>query len=69
MDAILHCVRCFADDVVTHVEGGVDPVRDIEIINTELLLSDIENVQAALERVGYDQLLPLLTKSLFIDNL
>jgi len=52
VDAILHCVRCFEDDVVTHVEGGLDPIRDIEIINTELILSDLETVQAALDRVG-----------------
>ena len=40
-DAILEVVRCFEDANVTHVEGGVDPVRDAEIINLELILSDL----------------------------
>lgn len=42
--AIVHVVRCFDDDNVTHVEGGTDPLRDIEIINLELILSDMELV-------------------------
>jgi ribosome-binding ATPase len=46
VDAILQVLRCFEDDDVAHVEGGVDPVRDAELIETELLLADI----AALER-------------------
>lgn len=37
-------VRCFQDENVTHVEGGLDPLRDIEIINTELCLADLETV-------------------------
>ncbi len=45
VDAVLQVVRCFADDNVTHVEGGIDPLRDIEIINTELCLADIETVE------------------------
>ncbi len=48
VDAILHVLRCFDDDDVTHVEGGVDPVRDAELINTELLLADL----ASLEKRG-----------------
>ena len=44
-DAILEVVRCFEDSNVTHVEGGVDPVRDAEIINLELILADLEQVQ------------------------
>ena len=51
-DAIVHVVRCFEDDDVTHVAGSVDPVRDIEIINTELLLADMETVDRALQRVS-----------------
>ncbi len=43
-DAILHMVRIFEDSNVIHVEGGVDPIRDIEIINTELILADLETV-------------------------
>ena len=43
--AIIHVVRCFADDNVTHVEGSVDPVRDAEIIETELLLADLETLE------------------------
>ena len=42
--AIIHVVRCFDDEDVTHVEGGVDPVRDAELIETELLLADLETL-------------------------
>ena len=42
-DAIIHVLRCFDDDNVTHVDGSVDPVRDKEIIDTELQLKDLEN--------------------------
>lgn len=45
VDAILHVLRCFEDDDVSHVEGGVDPVRDAELINTELLLSDLASLE------------------------
>ncbi|MGB1582087.1 MAG: GTPase, partial [Nevskiales bacterium] len=41
-DAIAHVVRCFEDDDVIHVSGSVDPIRDIEIIHTELVLADLE---------------------------
>ena len=51
VDAIVHVVRCFEDPDVTHVMGGVDPVRDREIINLELVLSDLQNVEKRLERV------------------
>ena len=42
VDAIVEVVRCFDDENITHVEGKTDPIRDIEIINTELILSDLE---------------------------
>ncbi len=45
VDAIVHVVRCFDDDNVVHVDGGIDPVRDIETIETELILRDIETVE------------------------
>lgn len=45
VDAIIHVLRCFDDDDVTHVEGGVDPVRDAEIIETELMLADLESLE------------------------
>ena len=44
-DAVAHVVRCFEDPDVTHVEGGVDPVRDAEIIDTELMLADLESLE------------------------
>jgi len=44
-DAIAHVVRCFHDDDVVHVAGNVDPISDIEVINTELALADLETVQ------------------------
>ncbi len=47
-DAIAHVVRCFENDDVVHVSGGVNPVSDIEIINTELALADLESVERAL---------------------
>lgn len=51
VDAIAHIVRCFEDDDITHVEGGVDPIRDIEIINTELCLADLEVVEKRLAKL------------------
>tara|TARA_B100001971_G_scaffold133172_1_gene122945 strand:- start:455 stop:1555 length:1101 start_codon:yes stop_codon:yes gene_type:complete len=48
--AIIHVVRCFNDDNVTHVEGSVDPVRDAEIIETELLLADLESLGKQYEK-------------------
>ncbi|MBK9444648.1 MAG: redox-regulated ATPase YchF [Betaproteobacteria bacterium] len=49
-DAIVHVVRCFADDNVIHVSGSVDPLRDIEIIDTELALADMATVEKAINR-------------------
>ena len=49
-DAIVHVVRCFSDDNVIHVSGGVDPLRDIEVIDTELALADMASVEKALNR-------------------
>ncbi|HSJ15574.1 MAG TPA: redox-regulated ATPase YchF [Longimicrobiales bacterium] len=51
VDAIVHVVRCFEDSDVLHVMGDVDPVRDREIINLELVLADLQNVEKRLERV------------------
>jgi ribosome-binding ATPase len=49
-DAIVHVVRCFADDNVVHVAGKVDPISDIEVIDTELALADLASVEKALAR-------------------
>lgn len=51
VDAVAQVVRCFEDSNITHVEGGLDPLRDIEIINTELCLADLETVERRAERV------------------
>ncbi len=51
VDAVLHVVRCFEDPDVIHVDGSVDPVRDIEIIDLELLLKDEETLKAKFDRV------------------
>lgn len=51
VDAILHVVRCFDDDDVIHVDGSVDPLRDIEVIDLELMAKDQDTVQSRLERV------------------
>ena len=50
VDAIVHVVRCFEDENIIHVDGSVDPVRDVETIETELLLADIEMIERRLER-------------------
>jgi ribosome-binding ATPase len=49
-DAIVHVVRCFDDPDVVHVEGGADPLRDIEIINLELILADMEMVERRIDK-------------------
>ena len=49
-DAVVHVVRCFADDNVVHVSGKVDPLHDIEVIDTELALADMSTVEKALNR-------------------
>ena len=51
-DAIIHVLRCFDDDNITHVDGSIDPVRDKEIIDTELQLKDLETVEG---RIGKEQ--------------
>jgi len=51
VDAVAQVVRCFEDENVTHVEGALDPLRDIEIINTELCLADLDTLEKRLERV------------------
>ncbi|MBV8780824.1 MAG: redox-regulated ATPase YchF [Phycisphaerae bacterium] len=50
VDAILHVVRCFAGTDILHVEGTVDPIRDIDTIDTELMLADLETVSASLDK-------------------
>jgi ribosome-binding ATPase len=50
VDAIVHVVRCFEDTNVVHVEGSVDPIRDIEVIDLELILADLESVEKRRER-------------------
>ena len=51
-DAIVHVVRCFADDNVIHVDGSVDPVRDIETIDLELIFADLEVLERRMSKVG-----------------
>jgi len=45
VDAIIHLVRCFEDSDTTHVEGSIDPIRDMDIINTELMLADLDSLE------------------------
>lgn len=52
VDAILHIVRCFENPDVVHVHGSVDPIRDIEVINTELILADIQTVSNRADKVA-----------------
>lgn len=51
VDAVAHVVRCFDDSNVVHIDGKVDPIRDIEIINLELIFADLESLEKRLERV------------------
>jgi len=50
VDAIVHVVRCFDDDDIIHVAGSVDPLRDIDIINLELILADLAQIEKRIER-------------------
>ena len=69
VDAILHTVRCFEDENIVHVDGSVDPVRDIETIETELILSDLEILDRRIDKAAkmakgdkkYDAEVKLLT--------
>ena len=54
VDAIIHVVRCYENENVTHVEGSIDPKRDIEIIETELMLKDIETVSKRIDKIKRD---------------
>src|SRR3954463_8992230 len=54
VDAIVQVVRCFEDENIHHVAGTIDPIRDIETINTELVMADLEGVQKKIERVAKD---------------
>jgi GTP-binding protein YchF len=73
VDAIVHVLRCFEDDDITHVEGRIDPVADAETIETELMLSDLESLERRTEQMrkratGKDKdaaaLLPVMEASL-----
>src|SRR5262245_32747297 len=52
VDAILHVVRCYEDENVVHVEGNIDPLRDIETIDTELMLADLQSVEGMVDRAA-----------------
>lgn len=52
VDAIIHVLRCFEDENVTHVEGSVDPVRDAEVVETELMLADMESLDKQIENIS-----------------
>jgi GTP-binding protein YchF len=51
-EAIVHVLRCFEDENIVHVEGSVDPIRDAEVIETELLLADMESLEKQIDNVG-----------------
>ena len=52
VDAIVHVVRCFEDGDVTHVEGKIDPIADIETIETELMLADLDSLEKRVDASG-----------------
>ncbi|MBX3534221.1 MAG: redox-regulated ATPase YchF [Xanthobacteraceae bacterium] len=51
VDAIVHVLRCFVDDDVTHVEGGIDPLRDAETVETELMLADLDSLEKRIDNL------------------
>ena len=57
VDAICEVVRCFEDKNITHVEGDIDPIRDIEIVNVELMLADLEVILNRLSKISKKALL------------
>lgn len=50
VDAIVHVVRCFEDSNIVHVDGSVDPVRDMETINLELIYADLETIERRIDK-------------------
>ncbi|MBX5454006.1 MAG: redox-regulated ATPase YchF [Acidobacteriia bacterium] len=52
VDAIIHVLRCFEDSEVTHVEGAIDPIRDAEIVETELMLADLQSLEKRVSGLG-----------------
>ena len=52
VDAVVEVVRCFEDDNVIHVDGSVDPIRDVEVINIELIMSDLEIIDNRINKIG-----------------
>jgi GTP-binding protein YchF len=52
VDAILHVVRCFEDDNIVHVDGSIDPIRDLEVISMELVMADLETVAKRLKKAS-----------------
>src|SRR5216110_3578209 len=54
VDAIVHVVRCFEDPDIAHVTGSVDPIRDIEIVTTELVLADLEALRRRRDKISKD---------------
>ncbi len=62
-DAIVHVVRCFEDPNVVHVSGGVDPLRDMDVINTELMLADLDSVEKRFKRSRRSRLKILNSKT------
>jgi GTP-binding protein YchF len=54
VDALIHVVRCFEDPDIVHVNGGIEPIRDIEMVNTELVLADLESVGKRKEKIARD---------------
>ena len=51
-DAVIHVLRCFDDENITHVDGSIDPIRDKEIIDTELQLKDLETIEGRPTQIG-----------------
>ena len=64
VDAIIHMIRCFDSNDIQNVNPSVDPVRDIEIIETEMMLADLESIQKRLEKNNKKMLMRIKSKFL-----
>ncbi len=69
VDAIVEVVRCFDDSNIIHVDGSVDPIRDIEVINIELIMSDLDIIQNRINKIGKKAMTTKDKKDIFEINL
>jgi ribosome-binding ATPase YchF (GTP1/OBG family) len=64
VDAIIHVLRCFENSDIIHVEGSVDPIRDAEIVNTELMIADLNSLEIRMANLEKKSIIPTIAKTL-----